>query len=295
MLLHRIVAGGLMASLLLVGNTDVAQAGKRSAGKRSGGGGSGSGGGGGSRSKGSGFGISLGGGGGGGGGFGIRLNTPKGPPLLGGGVMQHNHPSHNHPSHNHPSNGNPSNNGKNVKSLAPNQAGNNAPKVSGNAIGFRNFNGGGQGFGGGTVRSGGSLPGFGGSDFGQPSFAATTSNSNVPSSPPSFVNVPQFSRQPISIQLQKNSVMPVNYLLNRFEFTMNPGQIQSVVEDREWIVRFDRGRGFGTAEYTLGPGNYQFVREEATGWQLYEVPDGQASANSPPPPPKFSADALLGQ
>lgn len=269
MLTRRILSSGLtLAVLCSAATSDVfAQ-------KRSGGGNRGSGGGSGFRIGGSGGGISIGGG------SGLRINIPQAPPVLGGGVIQ------NRGFRPGPNNG--------FKSIAPNQPGNNAPRVSPNqagfngprvnvgGFGFQNFN---QGLSNRGFSSQPAVTNFGpAQNFASPDFSEF--NNSQLSTPP--VMAPQFSNQPIRILLPKNSVMPVNYLLNEWDYSMTPGQAQNLVEDRDWVIRFDRGREFGTTEYALAPGTYQFVREEDSGWQLYQVPeDAPIRGQSPPPPPQL--------
>lgn len=263
MLTRRLLSSGLtLAVLCSAASSDVfAQ-------KRSGGGGNRSGSSG-FRLGGSGSGISLGG-------SGLRLNVPQGPPVLGGGVIN-NKNSGVKPNPNH-----------SFKSIAPNQAGNNAPKVNAGGLGFQNFNQGfgGQGFGNRGFSGQQTVTNFGPSqNLASPGFS-DFNGPQSPSAPPMLV--PQFSNQPIRILLPKNSIMPVNYVLNDWDYSMRPGQVQNIVEDRDWIIRFDRGREFGTTEYALAPGTYQFVREEESGWQLYQVPEaGPAQPQSPPPPPQL--------
>ncbi|MCC7420827.1 MAG: hypothetical protein IT428_11120 [Planctomycetaceae bacterium] len=257
MLTHRLLSSGLILAVLCSAAASEAFAQRR-------GGGGNRGGSSGFRFGGSGGGISIGG-------SGFRLNIPQGPPVLGGGVMQNR------------SSGINSNSNRNFRSFAPNQAGNNGPRVNLGGAGFQNFNSGfgNQGFGGQPAVSN-----FGPSqNFASPGFSQFSSTQS-PSAPPMLA--PQFSNQPIRIQLPTDSVMPVNYLLNEWDYSMTPGQAQSLVEDREWVIRFDRGRGFGTTEYALAPGTYRFVREEDSGWQLYQVPeDAPTSSQTPPPPPQL--------
>lgn len=265
MLTRRILSSGLtLAVLCSAATSDVfAQ-------KRSGGGNRGSGGGSGFRIGGSGGGISIGGG------SGLRINIPQAPPVLGGGVMQNKGPKPN----------------PGFRSIAPNQPGANTPGVNAGGLGFQNFNRGfgGQGFNNQGFNNRGfnsqpAVSNFGpGQNFASPDFSQF--NNSQLSAPP--VMAPQFSNQPIRILLPKNSVMPVNYLLNEWDYSMTPGQAQNLVEDRDWVIRFDRGREFGTTEYALAPGTYQFVREEDSGWQLYQVPeDAPIRGQSPPPPPQL--------
>jgi hypothetical protein len=179
------------------------------------------------------------------------------------------------------------NTNRNFKSIAPNQPGVNSPGVNAGGLGFQNFNRGlgGQGFNNRSFTGSSNGTNFGrAQNFASPDFSQF--NNSQPSAPP--VMAPQFSNQPIRILLPKNSVMPVNYLLNEWDYSMTPGQAQNLVEDRDWVIRFDRGRDFGTTEYALAPGTYQFVREEGSGWQLYQVPeDAPIRGQSPPPPPQL--------
>lgn len=205
------------------------------------------------------------------------------------------------------------NNAPRAFNLAPTQAGNNAPSANFASSGFASFN---QGFGGGSSNGfGGASQQFASATptstsfspqsfaqqpaqqsftqqaFTQNSFAASPSTASA--SVNSFASTPsqtvtaqrppvlpqqQFGNGPIRIVLPKAYSLGVNYTLNQFTYAMKPGERQGFREDREWVVRFDRGLSLGTFEYTLTPGTYCFVCDSATGWQLYQISDQTAVA-----------------
>jgi len=90
-----------------------------------------------------------------------------------------------------------------------------------------------------------------------------------------FVPERQFSNAPITIRMASNASGRVVYSLNGHDYTMLPGQSQTFHEDRQWVIRFDRGGDFGSGEYFLSPGNYEF-RKSSRGWELYRHHAGVA-------------------
>lgn len=197
------------------------------------------------------------------------------------------------------------NNAPRAFNLAPSQPGTNASSVNVASSGFANFN---QGFGG-FGSSNGFRPAsqqfasttptssFTQQSFQQPaqqifaqqpaqqsftqnSFASATQTQSQQTTAlrPPVLPQQQFSNSPIRIILPKNYSLGVNYTLNQFTYAMKPGERQGFREDREWVVRFDRGLNLGTFEYTLDPGTYCFVCDSSTGWQLYEVSEETAVA-----------------
>lgn len=197
---------------------------------------------------------------------------------------------------------------------APFQGGNNSPSVNPSRGGFASFNqgfGGNGGFGGqqfasatptstsfapqqssftpsafsqsSQASSGASFgsQSFGSQSFDSSSFASQQSVSQSqtafsPVRPPVLQN--QFSNAPIRILLPKNYTLGVNYTLNEFTYAMTPGQNQGFSEDRDWVVRFDRGLSQGTQEYSLVSGTYCFACNSSTGWELYRISDADAVA-----------------
>lgn len=77
---------------------------------------------------------------------------------------------------------------------------------------------------------------------------------------------------PIKIVSPDDAGVALSYSLNEFDYTIAPGESQTISNDREWIITFDRGGEFGTARYSLAPGLYSFKLTEQ-GWQVYHDAD----------------------
>lgn len=60
----------------------------------------------------------------------------------------------------------------------------------------------------------------------------------------------------------------VNYTVDGKRFSMNP-DFQQVISRPRIVISFDRGGDFGTAQYAIGEGWYEFTPTEK-GWELYE-------------------------
>lgn len=193
------------------------------------------------------------------------------------------------------------NNAPRAFNLAPSQPGTNSSSVNLASSGFSSFNqgfggfGSSNGFGGASQQFASTTPtstSFASQSFTPNSFAATGNSASAPASSfastspsqsttalrPPVLPQQQFSQGPIRIVLPKNYSLGVNYTLNQFTYAMKPGERQGFREDREWVVRFDRGLNLGTLEYTLNPGTYCFVCDSSTGWQLYQVSEETAVA-----------------
>ena len=80
---------------------------------------------------------------------------------------------------------------------------------------------------------------------------------------------------PIKLFSLEDAGTPLTYALNGKPYTIQPGESQMLVNDREWTISFDRGGDFGTAEYTMSPGQYWFELTSDHGWELYH--DGDVS------------------
>lgn len=68
---------------------------------------------------------------------------------------------------------------------------------------------------------------------------------------------------------------PVRYQVNSYAYTANPGESQTLVNDRAWTITFDNGRG-RRVNYRLDRGGYEFRVDEANGWTLARVDAGAA-------------------
>lgn len=84
---------------------------------------------------------------------------------------------------------------------------------------------------------------------------------------------------PIKIVNPANSGNVINYSLNGFQYAIRPGESQSLVNDRAWVIQFDRGGEFGSARYSLNPGSYEFT-PSVNGWEIFhESPQVSQSNN----------------
>lgn len=88
---------------------------------------------------------------------------------------------------------------------------------------------------------------------------------------------------PIKIVSPEDAGVAIRYSLNEFDYTIQPGEGQTISNDRDWVITFDRGGDFGTAEYTLSPGLYTFAAT-GKGWQVYHDADLSKVTKLPPPP-----------
>lgn len=61
---------------------------------------------------------------------------------------------------------------------------------------------------------------------------------------------------------------PVSYLLNGYEFTLEPGQVHQVPSDT-YSLEFDMGGELGTASYELDDGTFNFRVSKDKGWNIY--------------------------
>lgn len=81
----------------------------------------------------------------------------------------------------------------------------------------------------------------------------------------------QAMRQSILLRLPPDTATPVNYILNdRYDYTMRPGEQQSLPDSSQWVAAFDRGNDAGVARvnlnqkiYNFGISNDQWVLEPA--------------------------------
>lgn len=75
----------------------------------------------------------------------------------------------------------------------------------------------------------------------------------------------------IRLENPRNSGGSVNYSLNEFSYTINPGETQKIPADRQWTLRFDNGLG-NTISVSLSAGTkYDFVVSQQNGWQVAAV------------------------
>jgi hypothetical protein len=94
--------------------------------------------------------------------------------------------------------------------------------------------------------------------------------------------------EPIRIINPPENGVTLNYTVNGFRFSIPPGHSQELNDDRQWVIEFSRGGGFGPAQYTLQPGRYHFASSPG-GWELFGTepsaagPPGLPATNPPPP------------
>lgn len=75
----------------------------------------------------------------------------------------------------------------------------------------------------------------------------------------------------------RDSGGPIRYSLNSFDYTIQPGETQTVPLDRQWLITFDNGLG-KTVTYRMEPGEYEFTVSSDLGWDLEK-----RAAPAPPP------------
>lgn len=91
---------------------------------------------------------------------------------------------------------------------------------------------------------------------------------------PSASSVPSLSSAPsatgdtrLTIRNSAGHKTPVNFLIDRREASLSDGETRTWSGPSRRSVQFDRGGTFGTAEYDLAAGDYEFV-VTAAGWDL---------------------------
>lgn len=92
---------------------------------------------------------------------------------------------------------------------------------------------------------------------------------------------------------------PIQYSLNEYTYTINPGETQRVDLDRDWVIRFDNGLSRNIA-YRLRQGKYEFTVSPQKGWDIalrvadQPVAPGVVSANVAPSLSTNSIPSSLG-
>ena len=135
-----------------------------------------------------------------------------------------------------------------------------------------------------------------------PAYATGYSNSGVIYSAPPVVsqNVPPTNALPqafpVSLASDSGTIMIVNpsdsggevrYTLNGTEYSIKPGQTQTVQNDRPWTVSFGSGGAAGDVRYALKSATYKF-RATKVGWNLFKAEEPVAIEDYPPAPtPQF--------
>lgn len=134
--------------------------------------------------------------------------------------------------------------------------------------------------------------GYGYGGYGYPSYGYGYSNSATPVYSSTAVatsmnvvpNLPATAATggTIALEYPAGNGPTMNFSLNGTPYRIQPGQTQQVVNDRNWIVEFDRGSGNGTARYSLTDGRFKFKPTDR-GWELMRA-NPYLSAERPPLP-----------
>ena len=83
----------------------------------------------------------------------------------------------------------------------------------------------------------------------------------VPAAPPAAA--------PIVLANPAENGVTTPFLLNSETTELPAGQCFELPNDRAWNIKFDRGAGFGIAQYSLVDGPYKFTHTEQ-GWELVQ-------------------------
>lgn len=124
----------------------------------------------------------------------------------------------------------------------------------------------------------GGYGGYGGNGYGGSPYAGSSYGGSNYNYAPQVVS----TGGPISIEYPSGLGPLVNYSLNGNPYSIRPGQSQNFVNDRNWIVEFDRGSGFGPARYTLHDGHFKF-KQTNYGWELVRATTMSAAERPPQP------------
>ena len=70
-------------------------------------------------------------------------------------------------------------------------------------------------------------------------------------------------RESFVLRLPGDSPGSVNYVLNgKYDYTITPGQTQTLSESRSWLVSYDKGNGTGIDKVNLEESLYDFIVED---------------------------------
>ena len=89
-----------------------------------------------------------------------------------------------------------------------------------------------------------------------------------------------FSGGPITIFNPPTNTVTLSYTLDGTAYTIPPGYIQELVEDRAWAIQFSRGANLSQAQYGLQSGLYSFKSTDH-GWELYRSDLPRAAPTNP--------------
>ena len=104
----------------------------------------------------------------------------------------------------------------------------------------------------------------------------------VPSSIPSNT-VPRVANGVVTLFNPADSGGEVRYSLNGNVYSIKPGSVQTLQNDRLWVVEFGSGGPVGNVRYSLEPGIYKFKVTEA-GWNLFRTQDQPSLGEIPAAP-----------
>ena len=99
-----------------------------------------------------------------------------------------------------------------------------------------------------------------------------------------------YDGRPIELVNPPDSTQAISYVLNGAAYSIQPGQVQPLVYDRTYTIRFNRGTPGNDAVYSLKPGRFKFVIGQF-GWDLVRTADqgfpqgALAPPNTLAPPP----------
>ncbi len=84
----------------------------------------------------------------------------------------------------------------------------------------------------------------------------------------------------IQLRNPRSSGGSVNYSLNEFQYTIQPGEVQKIPVDRGWNLRFDNGLGKSITLALEAGVNYEFSVSQQNGWTVA----GNTSSATPTTP-----------
>lgn len=105
--------------------------------------------------------------------------------------------------------------------------------------------------------------------------------------------IPGTDSQPggsITLRNPQHSGGAISYSLNKYSYTIKPGEVQQLQADRNWMINFDNGLG-RSITYRLEAGTYNFVVSPQTGWDVGRSNEAQnpvPQADVPPSLPQNS-------
>lgn len=76
----------------------------------------------------------------------------------------------------------------------------------------------------------------------------------------------------IVLRNPRSSGGSIHYSLNEFPYKINPGESQTIEQDRNWLLKFDNGLG-RTLTVNLQPGTYEFRVSPESGWEVADKTD----------------------